>query len=93
MAKATINRRSKAGRPSPVKSASKCAAIGGLGTNPGFSERKSIEKLAAEQGVKLTRLEDILGKGADLWASNQEFERFVQDIYARRREDRELGKQ
>ena len=37
-------------------------------------------------------LEDILGKGADLWESNQEFERFVEDIYARRREDRELAK-
>jgi hypothetical protein len=56
------------------------------------SERKSIEELAAEQGLKPTMLEDILGKGADLWESNQEFERFVEDIYARRREDRELAK-
>ncbi len=58
-----------------------------------FSERKSIEELAAAQGVKPTRLEDILGKGADLWESDREFERFVEDIYARRREDRELARQ
>ncbi len=57
---------------------------------PSASERKSIEQLAVEQGVKLTRLEDILGKGADLWESDQEFEHFVEDIYARRREEREL---
>jgi len=57
------------------------------------SQRKSIEQLAAEQGVKPTRLEDILGKGADLWKSDQELERFVKDIYARRREDGELTRQ
>jgi len=54
--------------------------------------RKSIEELAAEQGTKPTRLEDILGKGADLWGSDREFEQFVEDIYASRREDRELTK-
>jgi uncharacterized protein (DUF2384 family) len=57
-----------------------------------FSGRKSIEELAAEQGTKPTRLEDILGKGADLWESDQEFEQFVEDIYVRRREDRKLAK-
>ena len=57
-----------------------------------FSERKSIEELAAEQGIRPTRLEDILGKGADLWKSDREFEQFVEDTYARRREDRELAK-
>ena len=56
-----------------------------------FSEQKSIEELAAEQGTTPTRLEDILGKGADLWASDHELEQFVEDIYARRSEDRELG--
>ncbi len=56
-------------------------------------QRKSIEELAAEQGIKPTRLDDILGKGADLWDSDLELERFVEDIYARRKEDRELGKQ
>jgi hypothetical protein len=58
-----------------------------------FSQRKSIEELAAEQGTKPTRLEDILGKGADLWESDHELEKFLEDIYARRSVDRELAKQ
>jgi hypothetical protein len=94
MAKATMNRASKVGRPSNLKPASKRITTGGTGGKlaPGFSERRSIEALAAEQGVKPTKLEDILGKGADLWESDQEYERFVEGIYARRREDRELAK-
>lgn len=55
--------------------------------------RKSVEEVAAAQGVKPTRLDDVLGKGADLWDSDLELERFVEDIYARRKEDRELAKQ
>ena len=94
MAKAIMNRRSKVGRPSNLKSASQRVTAGGTGAKPatGFSEQRSIEALAAEQGVKPTKLEDILGKGADLWESDQEFEGFVEGIYARRREDRELAK-
>ncbi|MGA3326115.1 MAG: hypothetical protein ABSF45_16720 [Terriglobia bacterium] len=94
MAKATMNRRSKDGRPGNLKPASKRAATGGTRgkSATGFPESRSIEELAAEQGVKPTKLEDILGKGADLWESDQEFERFVEGIYARRREDRELAK-
>jgi hypothetical protein len=94
MAKATINRRSKVGRPGNLKPVSKRVTTGGTGgkSATGFSESRSIEELAAEQGVKPTKLEDILGKGADLWESDQEFERFVEGIYARRREDRELAK-
>ena len=94
MAKATMNRRSKVGRPGNLKPASKRVTTGGASgkSATGFSERRSIEELAAEQGVKPTKLEDILGKGADLWESDQEFERFVEGIYARRREDRELAK-
>jgi uncharacterized protein (DUF2384 family) len=61
-------------------------------TAKSFSARKSIEELAAEQGTAPTRLEDIWGKGADLWGSDEDLERFVEDIYARRREDRELSK-
>ena len=37
-------------------------------------------------------LEDIRGKGADLWENDLELEQFVEDIYARRREDRPLAK-
>lgn len=51
--------------------------------------KKSVEQVAAERGVKLTRLEDIWGKGADLWANDLELERFVDDIYALRKEGRE----
>lgn len=59
----------------------------------GFSERKSIAELAAEQGVRLEgQLERIMGAGAGLWASDKEFEGFVQGIYDRRREGLSLGK-
>ncbi len=96
MARGTIvrNRRSKARRPSKPRTASKGAAVGGNGRKraTGFSERKSSEELAAELGIRPTHLEDILGKGADLWESDLELEQFVEDIYARRREDRELAK-
>jgi len=91
----TRKRDSRAGRETRLAVASKRAAGGshrGRATM-GFSERKSIEELAAEQGVKPTHLEDILGKGADLWESDREFERFVEGIYARRKEDRELARQ
>ena len=56
-------------------------------------QRKSVEEVAAAQGIKPTRLDDVLGKGAGLWDSDLELERFVEDIYARRKEDRELAKQ
>ncbi len=96
MAKAVIAKRDlRPGRETRPAAASKRAAgrSHGGGSAMAFSERKSIEELAAAQGVKPTRLEDILGKGADLWESDREFERFVEDIYARRREDRELARQ
>ena len=48
---------------------------------------KSIEELAAEQGVTpIKRLEDVLGKGKDLWANDDEFDSFLSGIYERRRE-------
>lgn len=56
-------------------------------------QRKSIKELATELRVKPTRLHDILGKGTGLWDSDHELERFVEDIYARRKEDREITKQ
>ena len=92
MAKATMSGPSKISGPRHPKRVSKRSAVAGTGGKSAGLERKSIAELAAEQGVKPTRLEDILGKGADLWESDQEFERFVEDIYARRREDRELAK-
>ena len=95
MAKATLNRRPKVGRPGSSKSASKRLSIGRTGgkSPAGFSERKSIAELAAEQGVRLEgQLERSMGAGADLWASDKEFEGFVQGIYDRRREGLSLGK-
>jgi uncharacterized protein (DUF2384 family) len=95
MAKATLNRRSKVGRPGNPKPASKRATIASTGGKlvAGFSERKSIAELAAEQGVRLEgQLERIMGAGTDLWASDEEFNEFVQGIYDRRREGLSLGK-
>jgi uncharacterized protein (DUF2384 family) len=84
----------KAGLGGKPRTTANRGAVGNHGESAAtsFSERKSIEELAAEQGTRPTRLQDILGKGADLWKSDQEFERFLEDIYARRREDRELAK-
>jgi len=97
MAKARIPiiRRSKVSRPGNPDSASERVIAGRTGRKPGrsFFQRKSIEELAAEQGIKPTKLDDILGKGAHLWESDHEFEQFVADIYARRREGREPSKQ
>ena len=95
MAKATLNRRSKVGRSRNSMSASKRATLGRTGGKSaiGFSERKSISELAAEQGVRLEgQLERIMGAGVNLWASDKEFEGFVQGIYDRRREGLSLGK-
>lgn len=51
-----------------------------------FWRQKSIEELAREQGVKpIARLEEVLGLGADLWDSDEDFEEFLQGIYRRRR--------
>ena len=55
-----------------------------------FWQRKTLEELASEQGVEpISRLEDILGKGAALWSTDTEFETFIADIQSRRKEDRE----
>ncbi len=96
MAKTTVakSRGPKAGRHGKLRASAEDGATENNRNWPAtsLSERKSIEQLAAEQGIRPTRLEDILGKGADLWDSDLELEQFVEDIYARRREDRELAK-
>jgi hypothetical protein len=97
MAKATVgkSRGPKAGRLGRPRATGKRGAIGNNGEREAssFSERKSIEELAADQGVRLEgQFERILGAGADLWASDQEFEEFVRGIYDRRRESRDVGK-
>jgi hypothetical protein len=95
MAKATMNRRSKVGMSRNPQPASNRVTTGrtGVKSPAGFSERKSIAELAAEQGVRLEgQLERIMGAGVNLWASDKEFEGFVQGIYDRRREGLSLGK-
>jgi uncharacterized protein (DUF2384 family) len=43
-----------------------------------FGKRPTLEEIIAEQnGGRPTRVEDILGKGADLWDSDEEFEEFL----------------
>jgi hypothetical protein len=52
-----------------------------------FWQERSIEDLAAEQGVEIGRqLEKVDGAGADLWENDQEFEQFVEGIQERRHE-------
>ena len=95
MARATMTRRSTVGMSRHPKPASKRVSIGRTGAkSPAvFSERKSIAELAAEQGVRLEgQLERIVGAGVNLWASDKEFEGFVQGINNRRREGLKLGK-
>lgn len=54
-----------------------------------FWQEKSIEQLAEEQGIKpVKRLEDILGRGADLWDDDEDFEAFLRNV-ERGRQDRE----
>ena len=69
MAKTTVakSRGAKAQRHGKLRASAKDAATENNRNWPAatLSERKSIEQLAAEQGTKPTRLEDILGKGAD----------------------------
>jgi hypothetical protein len=49
---------------------------------------KSLEQLAAEQGVRpVVRVEELMGHGAELWADDAEFERFMTWL----RECRRLG--
>jgi hypothetical protein len=43
-----------------------------------MSKTKTIEELAAEQGVKLPQnLDELLGKGCDLWDDDEDFENFL----------------
>ena len=57
-----------------------------------FWQERTLAELASEQGIgPIHRLEEILGKGESLWKDAGEFESFVQDIYQRRKEERERG--
>jgi hypothetical protein len=48
--------------------------------------KKTLEQLAAEQGIKpVERFEDLLGKGDELWATDEEFEAFLKWLKHSRR--------
>jgi hypothetical protein len=50
-----------------------------------FWETKSIEDLAAEQGVRpINQLEEVLGKGANLWKDDSDLDEFLAGIRERR---------
>jgi len=51
-----------------------------------FWEAKTLEQLAAEQGVHaIERLEEVLGKGADLWRDDAELDSFLAALREQRR--------
>jgi len=63
-----------------------------LTSQGGSWQDSTLAELASQQSVQpVQRLEEILGKGKDLWKDEEEFESFVQGIYQRRQEDRERG--
>lgn len=48
---------------------------------------KTLEELAREQGITLPmNIDELTGMGKDLWASDEELDRFLADIYKRRKE-------
>jgi len=54
-----------------------------------FWQHKTAEEIAKEQGKgPVTDLDKIIEGGKDLWDSDEELERFVADIYERRRQGR-----
>jgi hypothetical protein len=53
-----------------------------------FWAPRTIEQLAAEQGVSLPQdVDALLGRGAELWDSDDDLERFLAGIAERRRGD------
>ena len=63
-----------------------------LTSQGGSWQDSTLAELASAQSVQpVQRLEEILGKGKDLWKDEEEFESFVRGIYQRRKEDRERG--
>ncbi len=58
--------------------------------NGDFWQHKTAEEIVAEQVKqgKKTDVDELIGRGKGLWASDEEFERFVADIYERRRQGR-----
>ncbi len=59
----------------------------GLLPSEDFWRGLTLEQLASEQGVAVPQaIDNLIGAAADLWESEEEFVRFVNSIYERRRE-------
>ena len=59
--------------------------------NGRVSDLKSLDELAAEQGVGVItpqRWKELYGAGKHLWESDEEFEEFLKGIYERRQRGR-----
>ena len=55
-----------------------------------FWHDRSVEELASLQGVAVPKtLDEVFGKGTDLWEDGAAFDSFVHGIYERRRNGRE----
>ncbi len=55
-----------------------------------FWQPKTAEELAAEQGIDGPQdLDGLIGDGAELWDTDEEFDEFLRGIEARRRESQE----
>jgi hypothetical protein len=55
----------------------------------GFWKEKTLEELAAEQGVKpVKRFDDSFGAGRRLWKDDEDFEAFLQELKRARNEGR-----
>ena len=52
--------------------------------NGAFWQHKTIEEIAAEQGIKETDVDKLIGRGKGLWANDEELDRFLEDIRRRR---------
>ena len=57
-----------------------------------FWRKRTVDELAAEQGITVPQpLDEMIGAATDLWADDEEFDRFVQGIYDRRLDQRGGG--
>lgn len=71
----------------PTRSSRKSpASRSGSGDPAGSWRVKTLDELAREQGVAFPQdKQAMLGAGADLWDSEEDFEAFLAGIYERRR--------
>lgn len=54
-----------------------------------FWQEKTLDELAAEQGLRLPQsLDRLIGRGQDLWESDEEFEEFLRALTACRHPER-----